>query len=178
MSTYIEQATSFLTKTNTTLTVKFLKHDKHFVDDKESRDIYEVTLTRNTRNYTFNFGQSINCSGEYIVAPHLRNKLWCEQTTKGKYAFTKKEFIALPSFSKQNPKDIYLNPNFAVPNAYDILTCLQKYDVGTFENFCDEFGYNNDSIKALKTYEAVSKEYKELQTLFNDTELDEMREIQ
>ena len=26
------------------------------------------------------------------------------------------------------------------PRAYDILTCLTKYDPGTFENFCSDFG--------------------------------------
>lgn len=64
------------------------------------------------------------------------------------------------------------------PTAYDILTCLQKYDVGSFENFCGDFGYDADSRKAEKTYKAVDKEYKSLAKLFSENELSLMAEIQ
>lgn len=55
------------------------------------------------------------------------------------------------------------------PTMYDILSCLQKYDCGTFENFCDEFGYDTDSRKAERTYKAVCKEYKAVVRLFGDS---------
>ena len=64
---------------------KYLKNDFHFDNDKNTRDIYEITLKRGTRDYTFNFGQSINCSGEYKGHKHL-----CLNTF-GKYLFTKNE---------------------------------------------------------------------------------------
>jgi len=64
------------------------------------------------------------------------------------------------------------------PTMYDILTCLEKYEVGTFENFCGDFGYNEDSITALKTYKAVSKEYKSMLRVFGESILEEMQEIQ
>lgn len=56
------------------------------------------------------------------------------------------------------------------PTFYDIFACLQKYDCGTFENFCDEFGYNTDSRKAERTYKAVCKEYNAVVRLFGDNE--------
>ena len=62
------------------------------------------------------------------------------------------------------------------PTAYDVLACLQKYDVGSFEDFCDDFEYNNDSIKALKTYKAVKKEYNHVYNIFGDV-MDELEEI-
>jgi hypothetical protein len=61
---------------------------------------------------------------------------------------------------------------------YDVLACLQKYEVGTFEAFCSEFGCSNDSIRALKTYKAVCREYKGLRRLFNDKEMSLLRYIQ
>lgn len=64
------------------------------------------------------------------------------------------------------------------PTMYDVLTCLQKYEVGTFENFCSDFGYNDDSITALKTYKAVCKEYNSMLRVFGATILEEMQEIQ
>lgn len=65
------------------------------------------------------------------------------------------------------PNNIIINPTF-----YDVFTCLTKYDVGTFDNFCDNFGYDNDSITALKTYKQVVKEYKQLSKLFTSDELE------
>lgn len=54
------------------------------------------------------------------------------------------------------------------PTAYDVLSALTKYDVGSFEDFCSEFGYDNDSRKAKKTYHAVLKEFQGVNYLFSD----------
>ena len=64
------------------------------------------------------------------------------------------------------------------PTFYDILTCLQKYKVGTFENFCGDFGYDEDSRKAEKIYKAVSKEFANMQKLFSNEELEILALIQ
>lgn len=58
------------------------------------------------------------------------------------------------------------------PDFYSVLSCLQKYEIGTFEQFCSEFGYDEDSRKAEKTYKAVLKEFNAMQRLFNDDELE------
>lgn len=55
---------------------------------------------------------------------------------------------------------------------------LQKYDIGTFDDFCDELGYSNDSINAQKTYFACQKEYSELTRLFSQKEMEDLQEIQ
>lgn len=64
------------------------------------------------------------------------------------------------------------------PNLYDVLTCLQKYEVGTFEDFCSEFGYDEDSRTAEKTYKAVVKEFEAMERLFNSEELEVLQLIQ
>lgn len=64
------------------------------------------------------------------------------------------------------------------PSCYDVITCLQKYDVGSFDDFCSEFGYNNDSIKDKKRYKAVCREYENMSNLFSDYELGLLSEIQ
>lgn len=63
------------------------------------------------------------------------------------------------------------------PSMYDILTCLQKYDPGTFEDFCKEFGYSEDSRRAERTYKAVLEEWEAVEHLFGDC-LEELHEIQ
>jgi len=114
------------------MTVKFLKNDYHFAGDKDTRDIYKVTLKRGDRKYSFKFGQSLYHS----------------------QAGNKKE-----------------------PTMYDILTCLTTQDPETFEDFCDNFGYNTDSRSAKKIYKAVVKEYDNICKLFSDKEIEVLNEI-
>lgn len=63
------------------------------------------------------------------------------------------------------------------PSSYSILSCLQKYEVGTFQYFCGNFGYEEDSRKAVKIYKAVLKEFAGMQRLFSSEELEIMAEI-
>ena len=63
------------------------------------------------------------------------------------------------------------------PTEYDILSCLTKYEPGTFENFCSEFGYDTDSRKALKTYHAVCREYTGVCRIWNEAERELLAEI-
>jgi len=63
------------------------------------------------------------------------------------------------------------------PSAYSILTCLVPHDPGTFDEFCWNYGYNDDSIKALNIYNKVVDEFKSLCTLYSDAELSMLGEI-
>lgn len=65
----------------------------------------------------------------------------------------------------------------ATPNAYDVLACMTKYDPGTFEDFCCEYGYNEDSRTAEKIYFAVQKEYTQLARIFTPEQMEELQEI-
>jgi len=66
------------------------------------------------------------------------------------------------------------------PTAYDVLSCIQKYDVGTFEDFCHEFHYSEDSRTAERIYRAVLKECEGIARVFpqDDDSVDALREIQ
>lgn len=64
------------------------------------------------------------------------------------------------------------------PTAYSILACLSYTPSENFEDFCDNFGYETDSITALKTFEAVQEQEKNLEKLFTVAELTKMAEIQ
>lgn len=63
------------------------------------------------------------------------------------------------------------------PKAYEILACIYPY-YGTFKDFCDDFGYSDDSILAEKTYYVVLEQTKELNKLFTEQELEKLQEIQ
>jgi len=129
-SEYTKQAEKFLKETKTSFKYKYYKNDVYFPDDRESRDIYKITLKNPKGIYIFTFGTSIN------------------DTQLGKE-----------------------------PEAYDILAGLTKYAPGDFNNFCYEFGCNVDSRKAKKTYNAVVKEWQNVQKLFTGKQLNELAEI-
>ena len=64
----------------------------------------------------------------------------------------------------------------AMPTPYDILACLDYWE-GNFEDFCGEYGYSDDSISALNTYNAVIKQSNGLKELFTFDELEKLGEI-
>ena len=64
------------------------------------------------------------------------------------------------------------------PDSYDILSCLQKNEIGDFQDFCNEFGYDTDSIKANKIFKAVAKEWDNVQKIWTDAEINQLQEIQ
>ena len=67
------------------------------------------------------------------------------------------------------------------PTAYDVLACLQKYEVGDFWNFVAEFGYSTEGkanyTRAMRTFLAVSAEYENVARLFKGV-ISKLREIQ
>jgi hypothetical protein len=152
---YHKQATDFLEKTNTTFEAKWIELSKHFDGDETERDIYWITLTRGSRSYSFRFGQSIKKSLTVDKIPWEQRqnvhmvKRWMDANASKRIA----------------------------PTAYDVLACLTKYDPGTLENFCLDWGYDIDSKKAEKTYLAVKDEFLQLSRLFSDDELTELSEI-
>jgi len=63
------------------------------------------------------------------------------------------------------------------PTAYDLLACIQKYDVGTLDDFCSEFGYDVDSIKTGRIYRAIRGEWRKVMRFFTNEELEDLQEI-
>lgn len=65
------------------------------------------------------------------------------------------------------------------PTKKDILYSMIMDDVSdmNFNDFCDEFGYNNDSIKALKIYKACLKETKAYYNMFDSEEREVLEEL-
>lgn len=62
-------------------------------------------------------------------------------------------------------------------SAYGFLACITKNDPGTFKEFCQEFGYDEDSIKTLNIYKDVLAEWEQVKNFFTETELQELQEI-
>lgn len=134
---YDTKASAFLAKAQITFAANFMRHGKYWDDDKESRNIYCITMTRE------GFGAVIR-----------ENDFW---VTFG--------------------QSIVNTKTGAKPKPYDVLACLTKYDPGSFENFCSEFGYNTDSKRAEKTYHVVVEEWTKVKAFFSPAEIEELQEI-
>lgn len=181
MDNYELKANKFLKSKKIELKIEFIKNDKYFIDDEDKRDIYKILLKRDRREIFFNFGQSIAESGFKIVYKFAGNE------NKFKHTFTDQHLYNSKNIKKDIGKLFDEKRNYfgfsaeiesfklpKPPTAYDVLAGLQKYEVGNFQDFCDNFGYSNDSIKALKVYNNVVDEYKKVTYLFTDQEIEKM----
>jgi hypothetical protein len=184
MENYLETAKNFLEKTNTTFTIEFVKSGKHFSGDTDVRDIYKFTLKRGSRTYSAEFGNSLNDSGlkiknkggrilrTYNTSDMLKDGIL--KTVENKFIVDGAKFNVTNKQGYKVTQNELSVPTF--PNEYDVLACLTKYNPGTFENFCDEFGYGG-SVKAAKIYNAVCKEYAGVCSLWNEDEIEQLMEI-
>lgn len=65
-------------------------------------------------------------------------------------------------------------------DAYSVLACISS-DVNcpeTFEDFCGDYGYEEDSIRALQAFRRCSRFAKRLREFFTASELEGLSEIQ
>lgn len=178
-----KQAQDFLKKTGVIFSAVFVKHGKHFADDKDTRDIYAVTLKRGSRDMTVMFGQSLSDSCYKIVNKSgkvLREISRAELEKAGIEANNLSESWLRMKISNLcfvlSPSEKIIRPK--APTAYDVLACLTKYDPGTFANFCADMGMDTDSRRAEKTYRAVVDEWRDVKTIWTDLEIQELAEIQ
>lgn len=152
MDEYIKQATDFLQKTYSKMKIEYvgLAVNKEW-KEKEKHCLYEITLTSPRGSMTFDFWDSI------------RN--------------TRIRTMPFDAYNVQANKELAAKKKAAVPSVYDVLACLQKCDPGTFENFCSDYGYDEDSRTAIRVYLAVQNEYTQLTRLFTPEQMEELAEI-
>lgn len=161
MNEYDQQAEAFLKATNTKLSMKKIGHFKYFPNDTQTRDVYDVTLENGKHSYTFRFGQSI------------QNSEWAN--------YNDREVLTMAYPFKRNWTTYDLNKARSghkgkKPTAYDILASLFTFD-GLFDDFCADFGYDEDSRIAFSIYQDVLKQSQKLHRLFTDEELEQLAEI-
>lgn len=114
------------------------------------------------------------------------NHLWNEKTPRDMYAFIIKtprgtmNGIFWDSINNTKTR-LSKRSKPKAPGAYSILACLEKYDVGSMDDFMHEFGYEiksaNDLANFIATYNAVVKEYNDLCRIFTPEQMALLREI-
>lgn len=174
---YNQQALDFLKSTDATITFKYAGLKKHFSDDDEPRDCWKFTISRPGRpSYTGNFGQSLN--DRDIASWNATRGIgtnggaldaWVPYEQRNQRTTVWKQRLKIGQTSNLRK----VKP----PTEYDILSCVASCDPGTFEDFCADFGYSDDSIKAKATWEAVRAEYLGICQLFDHAERERLQEI-
>lgn len=166
---YTEQAEKFLQDANATMNIDFQGRAINTAwKEKELRNLYAITITTPRGSYTFDFWDSLHnteitqMTVEQYARKHFR-MLYEDMT----HSEQKKASAELAKMQKE-----------ARPTCYDVLTCLTKYEPGTFEDFCSEYGYDEDSRTAERIYIAVQKEFANLKRIFDPEQLEAMQEIQ
>jgi hypothetical protein len=171
---YKKQAQDFMDKTKTTFSAKLMGHIPYSPDDKESRDVYEVTLERKGRKaWSFRFGASIFDSGR-----DLENKPYSDMgrlPPEANKAYNSGKSGEVNGYKISHGMGSIQKIRKA-PTAYDVLACLTKNDPGTFEDFCADYGYDDDSRKAEGIYREVQKEWANVERVFGDV-IEELQEI-
>lgn len=124
--------------------------------EKQARDFLDKTNT--------SFDAEFKKHGKHFEGDKQERDVYTITLTRGKRTFS---FDFGQSIANRGVK----------PTPYDVLACLQKYDVGSFEDFCAEYGYDADSRKAERIYEAVLNEFKNVQALWSDEEIELLQEI-
>lgn len=94
--------------------------------------------------------------------------------------------VKLVYFNKEYITDFYMGSglvnemgNPQKPTKKDVLYSMVMDDVNNmdFNDFCNEFGYDNDSIKALKIYKACLRTTKLYYNMFDYKEREILREL-
>lgn len=128
---------------------------------KQAKDFLQATGTTLTVTFKHSGSMAWDEKGESrdIFTCTLKND-------RSRYRFTFGQSIFNSTGNGSNP-----------PNAYDVLACIEKYEVEDFEWWCKELGYDNDSRKAYKTYKAVKREWENVKRLFTPEQIEVLQEI-
>lgn len=178
---YQGQGTAFLEATGTTMKVveAVPQAAAEWAKDDEHHGVkYVITLTNSRHSYTFDYWGSVFHSDK------LARAIVCDTNRDN----MSPDYFLIKDFLKDNGKKAPLNsfglPRLAAlvreviaPSAYDVLVCLHPMQADTFEEWCSEFGYDNDSIRAERTYRACVQQDRAMLRMFTNEQLQALEEI-
>ena len=109
----------------------------------------------------------------YITKSHTN---WDKDNLHNQYKVILKRGLKQMQFDFWD--SIHNTQNGLKPTTYDVIACLEWYQIFDFEDFCFNFGYDTDSIKAFNIYTECQKQQKELFELIPEEEIrEQIREI-
>lgn len=166
---YTEQAKKFLQDAGATMKINFQGRAINTMwKEKQLRNLYAVTITTPRGSYTFDFWDSLHNTELTQMTAEQCAREYFHMLYEGMTYFEQCKVHA--ELAKKRKE--------ARPRCYDVIACLTKYDPGTFEDFCSEYGYDEDSKTAERVYIAVQNEFANLKRIFTPEQLEAMQEIE
>lgn len=170
MSEYVKQAKDFLESCNATMEIKYAGLEKPNWDNQPHRT-YDCTIKTPRGTMMVHFYDSLHNTELFMDFKDYYEKKYHMQYG----SLRPQELIKFQ-------KELKALREKAIPTEYDILACLTKYDVGSMDDFMDEFGYEikctQDMTNFINTYNAVVKEYNDIRRCFTEEQIEQMCEIQ
>ena len=173
-----------LDKYNFNFDYEFIPFSQSRNKDSEHKSLnYKVTLTRNSRNFTFDYmmgsahvphkGLPVSPATNYLkeMKRTVINRS-CETGYQSKWCSGLERII--PVTKKMNQQRI-------TPENTDVLHCClldaEVLDHPDFESWAGDFGYDIDSRSAEKIYKECLASALQFRQLFKSEELEELREL-
>lgn len=171
MTEYEKHAKDFLDACNAKIKITFVgKEINHLWNEDKPRNKYHWVITTPRGSVEGDFWDSFH--NTEITSMDYRMLIEAAMR-KSRDAVLPEDFPELSEFIAMK--------KVAKPNAYSILACLEKYDVGSMDAFMYEYGYQiksaQDIANFITTYNAVVKEYNDLCRIFTPEQMVMLREI-
>lgn len=168
MNEYDKQASDFLEKAHAKINIDFVGFAVNRMwKETEERAFYRVTISTPRGKMEFDFWDSIFNTKILMMT----EKDYANKRFKCMY-----EYLTY-SDKVKCVKELARKKEEAKPSEYDVLACLTHCDPDTFTNFCVNFGYDEDSMRAMKLYFSVQEEWNNLCRIFTSEQLEELAEI-
>jgi len=137
----------------------------YFPEETEERCIIEISIKRGPRSIRFPFGLSLQDTEtlKYIWSPGYPPLHYGK--LRGKHYDSSMLLLhAIGRYNKEIREGLL----------YSILASISaEYHIPeTFKEFCDEFGYDTDSIKAKRLFEGCQDHAKRLRSIFSSKEIE------
>lgn len=155
----VEKLQELINQLEITVTYK----GKHKVFNNEV-DImfYDVEIKRGNKTISFEFNQSINFTEYFSINEN-------DISFSGQW-FQRKYYNRSSLIKELTSKKLKMFNDFL----YSILCCikLDGYINDIFEDFCNDFGYNEDSISDYKLFLRCTEQAKKIRKIFSMQDLD------
>lgn len=171
MNEYVKQAKDFLESCNATVDIKYAGLEVPNWDGRY-HCAYDCTIKTPKGEMRVHFYDSL--------ANTEIHEMTVNQYIERTYRYRASD--APYNVKVKAAKELAAKKAEAVPTEYDVLACLQKYEVGDMDDFMAEFGYEikctKDMTNFINTYNAVVKEYNDVRRCFTEEQIEAMWEIQ
>jgi hypothetical protein len=159
---------SMLEKFGVTMTAVYKGVKANALGGKTEMDSWSVAFSKSD-------GREVFEEFDYYTGTGHRSKV--EDSAAGRFAAQHLKGASRNSLAWESLRKQYCKP--VAPHAAAVLQCLlmdTEASSTSFHNWCDEFGYDDDSIKARETYDACQENSDKLHRIFAHAQIEELRE--